>query len=262
MTSDPNENNDPVFEKFKAQLESHGMEIDSVDEKGLISISKDDVTLKVSLENVRRNYERDQDESHISALVDTLILYSIPLPEWQEAKDDIYISLFPNDHEFNDFINKLVTEEFSKVYIHKGAGKLSWISQDDLANWGINEEDLDKQASDNAMKLTKEATIQYELIEDKKLGFIESSDETLKAAILFSPNIKDKVMHEIGFPFYAVIPVRDFCYVFSEKDLDFFSPRLGSTVVQEYKESGYPITTEILKFTKEGVEAIGKYPVE
>jgi len=33
-------------------------------------------------------------------------------------------------------------------------------------------------------------------------------------------------------------------------------------VVKEYKESGYPITTEILKFTDQGVEAVGKYPME
>ena len=80
--------------------------------------------------------------------------------------------------------------------------------------------------------------------------------------MLFAPTMKEKIKEEIGLPFYAVIPVRDFCYIFSENDFDFFSKRIGFVVIDEYKKSGYPITTEVLKFTKEGVEAVGKYPVE
>jgi hypothetical protein len=33
-------------------------------------------------------------------------------------------------------------------------------------------------------------------------------------------------------------------------------------VVDEFKQSGYSITTEILKFTDSGVETTGQYPVE
>ena len=74
--------------------------------------------------------------------------------------------------------------------------------------------------------------------------------------------MKNKIESDFGFPFYAVIPVRDFCYIFSENDFAFFSERIGKVVVDEYKQSGYPITTEILKFTDEGVETVGQYPVE
>lgn len=88
-----------------------------------------------------------------------------------------------------------------------------------------------------------------------------TTHETLKGALLFAPKIKEKVKQDFGFPFYAVIPVRDFCYIFSEKDFDFFSKRIGSIVIEEYKNSGYPVTTELLKFTENGVETIGKYPI-
>ncbi len=70
-----NKKKDFVFDEFKSQIESKGMKIDSVDETGLIYISKGELTLKISLDNVRRNYERDKDENHISAfpyLVQTL----------------------------------------------------------------------------------------------------------------------------------------------------------------------------------------------
>ncbi|MNW12112.1 hypothetical protein D3C71_2097190 [compost metagenome] len=88
---------------------------------------------------------------------------------------------------------------------------------------------------------------------------INLEEVALKSSCLFSSKIKNLVQNTIGFPFYAVIPVRDFCYIFAEEDFEYFSQRLGSVVLEEYNGSGYPITTEILKFSETGVEAIGKY---
>lgn len=253
---------DFVFDEFKSQIEKLGMKIDSVDETGLIYISQGELTLKISLDNIRKNYDRDKNATHISDLVKALVEYSIEIPsKWVDAKSDIYISLFPNDYEFKDFIHTKVTDEFSKVYVHSGQSKFSWISQDDLNKWGITETELDSQANTNADNLLAKTEISFDTIENRKLGLIEPEYPTLKAALLFAPAMKEKVKKDFGFPFYAVIPVRDFCYIFSEKDLDFFSKRIGQVVVDEYKQSGYPITTEILKFTDKGIEAVGRYPV-
>ncbi|WP_316845806.1 hypothetical protein [Pedobacter psychrodurus] len=258
-----NKKKDFVFEEFKSQIESKGMKIDSVDATGLIYISQGELELKVSLDNVRRNYERDKDESYISDLVQTLLSYSIELPsKWEDAKDGIFISLFPNDHDFQDFLQFKITDEFCKVYVFSVENKLIWITKDDLKKWNITETELDKQANVNADKLLEKTPITFDTIENRKLGLIELEHTTLKAALLFAPAMKEKVKADFGFPFYAVIPVRDFCYIFSETDFEFFSGRIGKVVVDEYKQSGYPITTEVLKFTDEGVEAIGRYPVE
>jgi hypothetical protein len=35
---------------------------------------------------------------------------------------------------------------------------------------------------------------------------------------------------------------------------------MGSVVVNEYRNSGYPITTEVLRVSDAGIEAIGRYP--
>jgi len=256
------EKKDFVFDEFKSQIEKHGMKIDSIDETELIYISQGETTLKVSLDNVRKNYERDKDVSHISDLVQTLISYSIELPsQWTSVKDDIYISLFPNDHEFDNFLHSKITDEFSKVYVHSGNDKLTWIASDDLKKWNITEADLDKQANINADRLLTLITISFDTIENRRLGYIEAEQTSLKGALLFAPSMKEKAKKDFGFPYYAVIPVRDFCYIFSEKDFEFFSSRIGQVVVDEYKKSGYPITTEILKFTDKGVEAVGQYPV-
>jgi len=257
-----NKKGDVVFEEFKAQIEKKGMKIDSVDNADLIYISQGDWKLSISLDNVRRSYERDKDLSHISDLVETVVNVSIAIPDnWAEAKNDIYISLFPNDYNFKDYLNKKITDDFSKVYIHVGNNKLTWVTKDNLVKWNITESDLDSQANNNADKLLEQTIISFDTIENRKLGIINANDTYLKGALLFAPTMKEKVKKDFGFPFYAVIPVRDFCYIFSKKDADFFSERIGRVVVDEYKQSGYPITTEILKFSEKGVEAVGKYPV-
>ena len=258
-----NKKKDFVFDEFKTQIENKGMKIDSVDEKGLIHISQGELVLQISLDNVRRNYKRDKDETHISDLAETIVSYTIAIPEkWEDAKGDIYISLFPNDFDFHDILHEQITDEFSRIFIHRGNGKISWVTKDDIEKWNVTEKELDIQANSNANKLLTQTPISIDIVENRKLGLIDAEYSSLKGALLFAPTMKEKVMADFGFPFYAVIPVRDFCYIFSEQDFDYFSARLGNVVVEEYKQSGYPITTEILKFTVEGVKAVGKYSVE
>jgi len=256
-------NDDIVLNKFKIALEGYGISIDSIDDTGLIYISRGDTTLKVSLDNVRRGFERDRDESHISDLVRAIVNYTIELPDnWEDAKDDIFVAITPSDREFANFVHIPLTDMCHKVYTYYNGNNFSWISAEDLSKWGISQEELSDQADKNIDRLAETASITVDEIHGRKLVFIETEYVSLKASMLFSLKMKNKINSELGLPFYAVIPVRDFCYIFSQSDFDFFSARLGSTVVKEYQNSGYPITTEILKFTDEGVSAMGNYPVD
>lgn len=253
---------DFVFDEFKSQIEKQGLYIDSIDESGLIHITQNELTLKISLDNIRRNYERDKDPSHISDFVQTLMTFSLEIPkDWSKVRDNIFVSLFPSDKDFEDFIHHPVTDRFDKIYVYNGENNLNWIRFQDIKEWNITEEMLIEQANINANKLLAETEIYIEEVNDHKLGLIECQNATLKGALLFASDIAEKVKNTFGFPFYAVIPVRDFCYIFSEKDFKFFSERLGAIVVEEYTKSGYPITTEILKFSDEGITSIGEYPI-
>ncbi|WP_300599113.1 hypothetical protein [Niabella sp.] len=239
------------------------MKIDSVDEEGFIYVAKGALTLKISLDNLRKDYARDKDMAVITDFVKTMASHTLDLPaSWEEAKDDVYISLFPDDYAFEDFLNEPVTEHMRKVYIHRRPGELTWVSDEDLKKWNITPALLAAQADQNANKLLQQVSITIDTVEGHKLGFIDTAQTTLKGALLFASGMKEKIKADFGFPFYAVIPVRDFCYLFSEEDFNFFSKRLAPTVVEEYKQSGYPVTTEILKFSNKGVDAVGRYPVQ
>ena len=254
-----NSKEDVVFNKFKMQLEGKGLTIDSVDKDGFILINVEESELKVSLDNIRRNYERDNDDSYITDLVNTIVSHSSKKEDWENIKDKIYVQFFPNDFEFENLIYEKVTNEFSKVFMLNNNNNFSFISDDDLIDWNLDLEELKNQVDLNLDTFLDKVQIEIEDVDNHKLGMIHIEEVWLKSACLFSSKIKDLVKNNIGFPFYAVIPVRDFCYIFGEQDFGYFSERLGSVVVEEYEKSGYPITTEILKFSEIGVEALGKY---
>jgi len=252
---------DFVFEEFKSQIEKKRMKIDSIEESGLINISRGEWKFSVSLENVRKTFSRDHDKIHISNLVDLLFIEDIKISStWTNCKDNIFISLLPNDMDFDNMIHQKITDEFSKVYILSSDTNQIFITKNNLVKWKITEKELDIKANSNADSLLVKSVLSFDTIENRKLGIINVENETLKPALLFAPSMKEKAKKDFGFPFFAVIPVRDFCYIFSEKDFDFFSVRIGDVVADEYNKSGYPITTEILKFTENGIKAVGQYP--
>src|SRR5688572_12058778 len=74
--SDDKNTNDLVLEEFTARLVQHGIAIDFIDDEGLVHIQRGGSDLKVSLDNVRKNYARDNDKRHIQELVETIVDYN------------------------------------------------------------------------------------------------------------------------------------------------------------------------------------------
>ncbi|MFX1238849.1 MAG: hypothetical protein ACFFAS_16440 [Promethearchaeota archaeon] len=84
------------------------------------------------------------------------------------------------------------------------------------------------------------------------------TNSLLKASLILSPNLKERVKSFIEWPILALVPCRDFVYVISEENIDLVE-KLGSIVLKEYSQSGYPITTEVLKISDDDINVIGKY---
>jgi hypothetical protein len=250
-----------VFERFKTRLEDLGLAIDKIDEEGLIYIEQGENTLRISLDNVRRSYEQDGTFEHLDNLVDSIHshLMEVPIPDWEQAHFKVYCSLFPSDYDFGDFLHDKVTNDFHKTYVYRDNGQYIWINHDQLKEWQIDEQTFKQQVAFNMNTLLDESSIEITETEDGlRLAFFETDIEGVKSALLFSQRLKEKVEPVLGWPIYCVLPVRNFCYMFSEKDEDLLS-RLGEIVLDEYSNSAYPVTTEALLISDEGIKTVGKY---
>jgi hypothetical protein len=144
------------------------------------------------------------------------------------------------------------------IYVINQGGSQSYIMDSHYKDWNKSKEQIKSVANFNLKKRLEETQIDTLLIEGRTLGYFDT-EFNLKSVLLTSEHLKQKLATRFGWPVYAVLPVKDFCYFFSEKDLEFFSNRLGTTVLEEYNQSPHPITRELVKISDEGIKAIGEY---
>lgn len=253
---------DEVLDRFKTRLEHLGLSIDKIDDEGLVHIEHGENTLKISLNNVRKSYEQDGNFDHLDNLIQSIheYLMEVPIPNWNESKDKVFLSLFPSDFDYQDFINEKVTADFHKYYVYYDNEQYIWVDHKQLEEWQIDQQIFKEQVDKNMNALLDRSSIEIlETESGARLAYFHTEIEGLKSALLFSKNLKNKILPILGFPVYCVLPVRDFCYMFSDKDKNELINSLGETVLNEYNSSGYEITTEILKLSDNGIEVIGKF---
>lgn len=248
-------------EIFEKELKRRSITFSPPDKEGLYKVHNGEIEITVNLANIARNFERDKDPESIIRFVDQVMRTGKePLPPAEKAKPFIYFSAEPNDYDFGDAIRDKISDEVSKVLVLTEAdeGKVTWLTPKMLSDWKISENEAKNIASQNMNKLLDGKKLEVRETAGMKLGMIPITTE-FKASIIFASNFKKFVTTELIWPVIAVIPCRDFIYVLSEKDTDLLN-RLGGVVQKEFRESGYPITTEVFKISDEGIKAIGAFP--
>jgi hypothetical protein len=107
-------------------------------------------------------------------------------------------------------------------------------------------------------RILRQTKIEMIAVEEHHLGVLGHELTAFKAALLFCPNLKAVAEPVLGWPLFAVMPCRDFVYVLNCKDEPLLG-RMGHVVMREYRESGYPITTEVFELSDRGMRVVGDY---
>ncbi|WP_400190251.1 hypothetical protein [Hymenobacter sp. B81] len=250
------EKTDPVFELFQQEVSRHGLVIDSVSEDGLIYI-KDH---RISLDNARKQFTVNGDTSKVQELVRLVLNSDSVSTSWEEVRAAILPVLLPSDMEYvQEAVHKRITAGMSMVLVQNAGEQIVWLRNDDAAEWKQTHEMLFKEAYANLDSVLASSEIKPALLEGHPYGIILGAESFLDASLPFAPGFKERVKKQFGWPVYAVMPVRDLCFIFSEHELDFFGQRFSSTVLTEFSTSPYPVTRELIKISDSGIEAIGQY---
>jgi hypothetical protein len=126
-----------------------------------------------------------------------------------------------------------------------------------LEKWKVSDADAAAEAGKNLDRLFEGKALEIAEADGCRLGMVPI-DSAFKASTIFAPGFKAFVA-ALGWPVLVVVPCRDFVYVISESD-DALLGAMGSVVQREYRTSGYPLTTEVLRLSDDGIEAIGAFP--
>lgn len=223
------------------------------------ALEASEFTLTVSIENLKREVERDRDLGAIGRFIDRFEQIPEGNVPWAEAKSTLRFSLEPNDYDAETMsaalqrpagqATMLVLTRITKN------GDVRWVTKNDLEEWGVTRKEAEKLAGENldALLLLKEPNINQ--VGTQKLGMLPI-EAASKASVMFAPNFRKFVEPKMGWPVLAVAPSRDFVYLFTKDDFDLVG-RAGRVVLEEFAKSDHPISTEIWKVSDAGVETIG-----
>ena len=244
---------------FEAELRRRGVSFSIDPECGRHLLKSGGGELRVSLDNIARELDGQEDEGRMARFVDQVIA---PTEEGHWRADQLYWALEPNDYENKPDYREAISDQVDRVLVHYDdeAGLITWVTPDMLEELGISAEQAFTMASGNlGMELAaaEPKTMDMQGVALAMLG----TKLPFKAALILAPNLKKVLGEKIGWPLLAVVPVRDFLYLWPAEHLD-FAGRVGPVVVREYLNSSYPISTEVFRIDDEGVEAIGAFPVE
>jgi hypothetical protein len=245
---------------FESELQWRQVPFSGPDAHGLYRVRVETFDVTVSLENLQRDYKRESDPKIIAHFVDQILATRVALP-WEQARTLMFFSAESADHQFGDAIHWSVTDRVCRVLVLTDLkeGKITWVTPGMLKDWHVSQDEAVQAASSNMNRLLDGK--QPELaaaIDGMSLGMVPV-DSVFKASTIFAPNFRGFASKKLEWPVLAVIPCRDFIFILSEKDKALLN-RMGATVQKEYRQSGYPITTEVLRVSDEGIRAIGSFP--
>ena len=227
------------------------------DDRYLVHTSEGDRS--VGLDNIARVYAQEREPDVIVGFVDQ-VLSCFELPPWPEARPLVYFAAESSEYAFGDTLRQPVTDEVARVLVltDREERNITWLTHRDLAAWGVTQAEAESAAGENLARLLAGLRLKVELIDGMRLAMVPL-DSVFKASVIFSPNFKAFITQELDWPVLAVIPCRDFIYAISERDRALLQ-RMGGVVQREFRESGYPVTTEVLRISDAGIEAIGAFP--
>lgn len=255
---------EPVSAKeiFEHRLQDHGIEFE-IDDNGLYAIKLDDNSLTVSLENVAKEYERDGDPDAVRRFADQVVGdFDHSTPDWDSVQPHVRFQLEPDDYAngFEDILHSPVANGLVKVivYVSENQGRITWISDRIVSDWGVRPDEVFATAEANMRKIARDAKIETQEGNGVMLGMISTEETPFKASLLLADNLRELVEPKLGFPVYAVAPCRDFVFLVPHTNRDALG-RLGAVVTKEFNNSGHSVTMDVLEVTDEGLSVIGTF---
>lgn len=252
---------DTIEAQFETLLNQRGVSW-QIAEDGRYQLDIDGQMCWVSLDNIRRDAQTDPDA--LVRFVDSVLAHQTnDLSDWASLRHTLRYALESAYYEgtFEGTIHRMLNDELVQVLVCSvdDGRRIVWVNTSMLDAWAISMEDAIAQAETNMIALAKATTCEVQEVKGFRLGMLSTQEMPFKASLVLSAGFQALVEPSLGWPVFVVAPCRDFIYVIPEADRDLLG-YLGHVVVEEFTQSAYPITKDILHISNERIAIIGTYP--
>jgi hypothetical protein len=246
---------------FERELQKRGLSFRIDAESGRHAVTIEDWSILISLENLQRDVASDGDLGRIARFVDAIVL-AADESRVAYAADSLFWSLERNDHDPPPDYRVPLSDRLDRVLIHQSSDKrlLTWVSPEIIEKLNVSLSDASASAFRNLSQQIQEAKVEFTDIGGTRLGFI-ITPLAFKASLILAPNLKEVAGGILGWPLLAVVPDRNFCFLWDASHREFCG-HVGREVVREYSQGAYPLSTEVYEISDKGIKAIGEFPVE
>lgn len=247
--------------QFEEELRRRGFSFSIDAESGRHAVEIGGWRILVSLDNLQRDVASDGDMGRVSRFVDAVVATS-GASEAALSANQLYWCLEPSDYEERADYRVAMSDCVDRVLVHLSTDgrHVTWVTLSMLDSLGLSEADAGARAFSNLGRALSETTVESQDIDGVQLGYLDTS-LPFKASLILAPNLREVVGAVLGWPLMAVVPDRDFLYIWAARHTDFVG-RVGNVVVREYSQASYPISTEVYEITDKAIRAIGEFPKE
>lgn len=251
-----------VEEIFEQELRKRELRFVRDSKAPLYTVRHKGALHEISLDNVARQFAQSNDTACVSRFVEAALAIENRPASWAEAQSSVLFSLEPTDYSTPPPIHMAMSRQVDRVpvFYDQMQETITWISPAMLEDWRISEADLKTRASENLAALLADTKIEYREIDGVRIAMFDTY-LPFKTALTLAPNFREIISPVLQWPLYAVMPDRDFVYLWHTRHQDFI-PRIGKLVVREYRNAPYPLTTEVFEVSDKGMNAIGAFSVD
>jgi hypothetical protein len=247
-------------ERFMEEVHRRGLHVGQPLPDGRVALVLEDRELVVRLDNLFRSLRRNAAPDTVSRFLDGILESQQPLPAWPDARAQVRFCAAQPPEEETDVIAVPVTDRLISVvcWVDAQEERVRFVGENQLAIWGVEDEELLLTASYNMGRMLEAVPLEVHRRKGVRVGVLETTSP-FKASLVFAPNLRTKLEPSLGWPVVAAIPCRDFVFLFGAGDLDAIKEEIGGVVLKEFRESSYPLTTELLHISEQGVTAVGHF---
>ena len=157
---------------FEEQLVNRGLTFSVDAESGRYAIEVNGSQMLVSLENLKRDMERDGEVERVARFVDSIVASS-DITERASSADQLYWCLEPNEYVEKADFRVPVSDRVDRVLVHLSSDSrlVTWVTDDLLRSLEISEADAGVKAFANLARALTESTLESRDIDGVQLGF-------------------------------------------------------------------------------------------
>jgi hypothetical protein len=172
---------------------------------------------------------------------------------WEAAKSRVRLQLMPSDFCRDGFsvTYPFLDSVLISVVIDSENG-YAYVRQEDLQNWQISLFDLYEVAREN-LKAASQG-IEISVIEGPPGLIALQTQDGYDAARILLPELRKFASEQLGSPFYAAVPNRDFLIMWPSETNEEFHESMRSQVTSDFTSRSHPLTRTILLVSEDSID--------